>query len=79
MKYNSSPRPPFSIETGVFVTAIDHTNVIFCFEKRDAGSDLGGGASCCLRARVWKQQVKQVILKTELLSSFCFNTFVSMN
>lgn len=37
MKYNSFPPPP-SIETTVFVTAIDHSNVIFClcfiWEKR---------------------------------------------
>lgn len=37
MKYNTSLPPP-SIETGVFVTAVDHSNAIFCrcfiWEKR---------------------------------------------
>lgn len=44
------------------------------FEERDPGSDLSEGESCYLRAGLWEQQVKQVILEMELPSSLCFCT-----
>lgn len=79
-KYNSLF---FSTEIEVFVTAIDHSNVIFfvciSFEKRDPACDLSWGESCYLRIVVWKWQVKQVILKMELLNSLYFSTLVAMN
>lgn len=83
MKYNSFP-PSLSVEPGVFVTAVDHSNTIFfvcvSLEERDPGSDLSGGESCYLRAGLWEQQVKQVILKMEPPNPFVFlHSFSSMN
>ena len=83
MKYNSFGFLFFfPIESRALVTAVDHSDVIFAcflFEEKEPGSDLSGKEGCYLRPMLWKQQVKQVMLKTEVLNPLRSSIFVSMN